>query len=211
MDRLVRFCSALALTLLVACTTSTPRAQVAKSTALPNVLAQLDPARLTEGVPGIGNYTIRFVNCGFWNAFAVHDEKEILLCSELAYTGPRVMRAVLLHEAAHVGFEHGMPFTGMEELAADEYAAVRSIWEGRREDVDAIAEFWSGRCDAQGLACYTDFGRSHPNAYRRYLHAKCLYVGSGPAPDSLNEIGVWYYCRRVWKTTSASWHKMLGK
>lgn len=209
----MKFLLAVAVCILTACshTAKVPQATVAKDSATPSLLAGLDVARLTGGTPGIEKYTIRMTKCGFWNAFAIPSEKEIVLCSELASAGPAVMRMVVLHEAGHAGFDSGMSFTGMEELAADEYAAVRSIWEGRREDVKAYADFWAQ--DEGKLIYYIDFGYwdPHPSDSRRDWHARCLYIGSGPAPEKLWDLIDWYDCRKTWQRTDATWRKLLGK
>lgn len=176
-----------------------------------NIMAGLDPAKLTSGVPGIDKYTIRMADCGFWNAFAIHSEKEVVLCDVLVSSGPAVMRMVLLHEAGHVAFENGVAYTGMEELAADEYAIVRSVREGRRDDIDAVAKFWEAKEATHGLYFYLDYGYwdPHPSYSRRAWHARCLYIGSGPAPKKLWDLVDWYDCRSQWKRTKASWDKIL--
>src|SRR5689334_15393476 len=134
MDRLV-----LLFTLTLASCASGP---VISKADHPDLVKQLHAGAVLDGLPGLNGTEIRFIDCGFYNAFYLPSTNEILLCAEVMDYGMPVARMTLLHEAGHAAFAHGIAHTGLEELAADEYAAVVSIWAGRREDVYAKALFW---------------------------------------------------------------------
>ncbi len=170
-----------------------------------STLKPIDPMRVLAGLRGLEGYTIRTIDCGFYNAWAFSETNEVVLCSEVLAAGAGVARMTLLHEAGHVLFrEAGVPFTGMEELAADEYAAVISVWRNRRQDVLDKAIFWANQGDDK------DNGLDpHPSSARRAAHLYCLYVGSGPAPKN-----VWAYinyldCRTQWRAVNSNWRKLL--
>lgn len=163
-------------------------------------LTALKPEEVLAGLPGLDHYTLRVVDCGFMNAFTEPSEHEILMCADVSSYGLGFERAVLLHEAGHAAFRSGIRFTGMEELAADEYAIYWSIRQGRREDVKAFSGFWANLHD------FTDDGEDeHPDGARRANFAYCLYLGSGPAPTSIWTIERWYSCRAEWSRVKAYW------
>jgi hypothetical protein len=172
-----------------------------------NELAKaLKPGELLAGVPGIDGYQVTFLRCGFENAFTVREDHEIIYCNELAAETLGTQRMVLLHEGGHVAFGSGIPFTGMEELAADEFAAVTSIWAGRADDVYQWANFWVNQGDS------TDDGSDpHPSGDRRAMHAWHLYNGATEAPTSLFPYWNWQADRKLWLETSARWHKLLNR
>lgn len=193
----------IALLALVACNCA-PGFVVAHDGAHEAHLAALKPEEVLAGLPGLDGYTLRIVDCGFMNAFTEPSEHEILMCADVSQYGLGFERAVLLHEAGHAAFRSGVRFTGMEELAADEYAVYWSIRSGRREDVRAFADFWASLHD------FTDDGQdAHPDGDRRASYAWCLYLGSGPAPTSIWTIEHWYECRAEWARVKAYWDSEL--
>lgn len=166
------------------------------------VEAQVHPYALLAGLPGLGGWTVRFTSCGFWNAFSDPEHQEIIMCHEVAESGSAVMRMVLLHEAGHAAFHSGLRFTGLEELAADEFSAVVALRRGHADDVDAMADFWDAEYDP-----IDDGSDPHPSGARRASHMRCLALGARPSPPE-GRLWDWYECRDLWRKVDANWPKL---
>jgi hypothetical protein len=160
-----------------------------------------DPYDLTATVemfrlPGV-EYTIRWRRCGEVNAFYQRGSKRITLCYELKdEASPAVVRFVLGHEIGHaVIAQRGIPFTGLEEAAADEFAAVVMGWYGKTDDMMEMGKWWYAHGGEE------DPADEHPSGKRRGLTIACLALGARAQQ---------YGCTAEWLRASRTWAHLLG-
>ncbi len=119
-------------------------------------------------VPGVLT-TWHWEDCGQVNAYYYPRRKDVTLCNELREFGPGVVRFIFAHELAHgIIRQRGIAYTGSEEVAADELAAVVLAINHRVEDVEAAAEFFN---EHVGESSPWD---PHPSGPRRYFTLSCL-------------------------------------
>lgn len=118
---------------------------------------QLDRVAEAMRMPGV-HVTVRWQDCGEVNAFysSVDDEvfgvripaHSVTMCNELRTESPGFVRYVLAHELSHAIIDQrGIPFTGSEEVAADELAAVVFGVYGWQTDFYATAERYRQMAD----------------------------------------------------------------
>lgn len=168
----------------------------------------------TEGVAVI------FANCGFSNAVYLHDQKSVAICNEYVRShrrwnsdlSPGVLRMTILHELGHAAFDLGhIPFTGLEEAAADEFAAYITLTKGDPKDLLAKAKFWG--YIAETFQDYIDDGSDpHPTAARRSTEMMCLYLGAtgdleGAGTSTIFDL---FWCKSRWKEVQEHWTKILA-
>lgn len=163
-------------------------------TKLPNDPYGLQPVINAYEFDGV-NTTVVWEECGETNAFYQHSRHKVTLCTELEPLGPAVIRFVLAHELAHGVIDQlDIPFTGLEETAADELAALVTIWMGHADDLHAAAGFWLT------LNRPEDPMDSHPSDQRRFFTLACLLVGSRTTEGA---------CRDEYLRALHTWSKLL--
>lgn len=148
-------------------------------------LGLVEPALALEAKildPGL---VVLAADCGEANAFYLEDADVVILCRELdtyAVTSghPLAMRAVLAHEIGHALIhELGLPFTGSEEFAADEYADVILPVLAAATDDRNYAE---AVLDTALMFLHRDQPENpmddHPGDERRAYTAACFYYGA---------------------------------
>lgn len=149
--------------------------------------------------PALDGLTIRVGECGTANAYYSRDEEGdgVLICTELvAEEKPESLRWILAHEMGHALIHRaGLPITGSDEDAADEFATVVMIAAGMEDTVAAAADmFWTwGQDDV--MEYYTD---THSSNRRRAYDQKCLLEGSRGTVYA-NLVGCEYRWRKVVK------------
>ena len=128
------------------------------------------------GLPMELTNPVKWVNCGDWNG-AYYPDGHIELCNENLYEGLAVARMILLHELGHAyTFRYHTDFSRWEgnyEDAADEFAAVFSVVEGRPEDLVAKARLWEAWAKLYPAAA----GDPHSPAQVRARNFRELYWG----------------------------------
>ena len=147
-------------------------------------------------VPGV-EYTVSWKACGQINAYYSHRKRHITLCYELLEaSNPGTVRFILGHEIGHAVIRQlRVPFTGLEEAAADEFSAVILGWYGQRDDV-LVAGRWFV---AQGGE--ENPWDEHPGNMRRGITLACLYLGVEAEQSD---------CTYEWLRASSSWQRLLN-
>lgn len=132
-------------------------------------------------------------DCGEFNAWYSPDKETVILCNELKPFGRGVVRFALAHELSHaVIHQLHIPFTGSEEEAADELAAVILNVHDWQADVVMMAEFW---LELEGEVRPWD---PHPPHDRRAYTLYCLAESSQAKPHTFcNEHG-WLRALESW-------------
>ncbi len=160
-----------------------------------------DPYQIQQIVDGMTfpgvSVTLKWQDCGEWNAYYNPLGKQVILCNELKGSSPGIIRAAVAHEMGHAVIEQlDIPFTGSEETAADELSAVMLIAMGHEDDVIAMANFWaaSGRPE--------DPEDSHPSDLRRFFTLGCLAIGA--------EDGEVNGCTLEYRKAVRTWNRLLG-
>ncbi len=149
-------------------------------------------AMRTNGV----SVTVVWETCGVPNAAYVIGTKTIIMCHELLLLPEGVARAAFAHEYAHAIIRQlDLPYTGSEEAAADELAAVKLIAAGQTADVIAVARFWALLNQPE------DPTDDHPSSARRFFTMGCLAVGS-ERPESA--------CGETYTRARAAWGRLLA-
>lgn len=152
--------------------------------------------KLAEQVLQVGaivNYS--WETCGEVNAYYLPSEDRVVMCNELEGVMPAaVVRYVFLHEAGHALMaQRHIPFTGLEEAAADEFAAwVLGAME-RGDDVEAAARFWA----AFPIQNENPFD-PHPSAARR--SAVLQQLADGIRGKSIAGMWEWVRVMHTWIT-----------
>lgn len=134
--------------------------------------------------------------CGDENAYYSHQLGAVVLCEELRDLSPGVVRFVVGHELAHARFDLlNVPYTGSEESAADELAAVLAISEGRSADVLEAAVWVAGTPDGGPDG-------THPHSLFRARYLACLAVGVEPTAPPV--------CKRALLRATEAWARVLS-
>ena len=90
------------------------------------------------------DYSVRWQECPETNAWYSPDTHVITLCNQLRDGSPGALRFIYAHELAHaVIHQWSVPFTGSEEAAADELAALTLSLAGMAKDVEAVAYYFA--------------------------------------------------------------------
>lgn len=120
--------------------------------------------------------------CDAVNAYASPETDTVVLCDELVLyvirgygpvDGVRILRYAVAHEAGHLVIARmHIPVIGSEEVAADEFAAVRLVELGEPEDLAAGARFWADKNRPE------DPEDDHPSDARRAYVLGCYYRGA---------------------------------
>jgi hypothetical protein len=140
---------------------------------------------------------INFNECGEVNAFYTPEDRTVTLCKELLDTAePSRLRFYFAHELAHAVIDQmDIPFTGSEEDAADEMAAVIMVDSGMAKDVLFTADyFYTRNLDAPPWD-------PHASDMKRAFNLKCIAVR---APKSA-------ICQKGWDATELGWKRLLHR
>jgi hypothetical protein len=143
------------------------------------------------------NLPVRHVSCGEENAFYDPQSGELLMCyellsavAELAYDptiseeeiGKRLVGTwmfVFFHELGHGLIDmYGLPVTGKEEDAVDDFSAVLLIEAGLADFAIRAAEYWS--VTDQGMYDESSFADEHSLNSQRFFNILCAVYGSNP-------------------------------
>lgn len=148
--------------------------------------------------PGV-NITISWETCGFLGDAYDPVDEVLHLCVETAAI-PALARFVTAHEVAHaVTRQLGLAYTGNEEQAADELAAVSLILIGQGGDVLAGAQAMSDMSRYE----FIFWMDTHPPLKHRARDLRCLVDGSQDTD--------WLFgCRYQWRRALTAWTTMLG-
>jgi len=164
----------------------------------------VDPAVLAvyETVNYMSDLTTRpvhvsFAKCGQVNATYWPATDNIIICRETLEQPEGVVRFVVAHEMAHaVIHQRDIPFTGSEETAADELAAVTLLVWGHEFDVLITGLYFHEHGQDE------DPTDPHPGDERRAYTLMCLAEGSETQPD-------WPWCRPEWARALHTWVRLL--
>ena len=114
------------------------------------------------------DFTITWRRCGYVNAYYNPDTHRVTLCTELGEIDPGAARAIFVHELGHALIDQlHVPVTGLEEAAADEFAAWFFIRNGWNADLLALADLF-------GTDPTDDPRDEHPSNARRRISLLCL-------------------------------------
>ncbi len=146
--------------------------------------------------PGM-DVTVKVGKCGVVNAYYAPWAKTVLICQEMIDQLPQIVPAVVAHEMAHaVIHQLDIPFTGSEEDAADELAAVVLGNTGHADDLLEAALWFKAMSDSH------DRSDPHSPASRRSWTLACLADGSELVPV-LDE------CGERFERATRNWHRLI--
>jgi len=140
---------------------------------------------------------LRFTDCGQVNAAYWPATNALVVCNETMAQPTGVLRFIVAHEMAHaVIHQRDVPFTGSEEVAADELAALTLLAWDDEYDVLLMGLYFHVHAQAE------DPTDPHPGDERRAYTLMCLADGSEDQPE-------WPECR--WELARAlhTWGRLL--
>jgi len=156
----------IAVTLLLAITEPEPIAQ-----------SRLDIAQIVADLtfPGM-EVTWEIAKCGQVNAYYQPKLKHLVVCRELVEYSPWLARFAAAHEMGHAMVRQlDLPITGMEEMAADEVAALElCIFSDHCMDLARTADYFY-TLDGEELPA-----DPHPSDRRRGITLMRLYLDPAP-------------------------------
>ena len=133
--------------------------------------ADLNLAPLALVIPA--DVPVEWQDCGGINGYYFPRAKKIIMCNELKAL-PGLARFVYAHELGHAYIDkYDIPYTGLEEAAADELAAIALVATGNAEDIFTAAEYFNSKPETE-----EDVYDSHPSHARRVVVLACTYVQS---------------------------------
>lgn len=141
---------------------------------------------------------IIYTECGGVNAAYIPPAKALIVCTEDFAMQPGALRFITAHEMAHaVIAQLAIPFTGSEEEAADELAAVYSGMQNRPEDTMEMAMYFLGMADQP-----VDVADDHPANDKRAWTLACLADGAEPEPTIPN-------CGMTFERAADHWKRLI--
>ena len=150
-----------------------PLVEVVKVAAFsPTTLDPYKLAPLLQTMPA--SVAVTWRKCGQVNALYYVARAEVVMCNELKKLPDGVIRFIFAHELAHgVIYQNNVTYTGSEEWAADELAAL------------VLIEMGDGLSVLEAAAWFKDKGTtedhlttSHPVAMRRFVTLGCMVLQS---------------------------------
>lgn len=130
-----------------------------------SMAAELILSMTLEGM----HVTYNWAECGEVNAYYIPAIAHITLCQELLDQGLGLTRFVVAHEMGHAIINQlDIPYTGLEEMAADEIGAVVLHLIDHQEDVVEAARYFKQK----GRPEYAD--DPHPSDARRFVTLSLL-------------------------------------
>ncbi len=134
--------------------------------------------------------------CGHVNGYYYPSARRIVLCHELRTIGAPFIRFVVAHEMAHaVIFQLNIAFTGIHEVAADEFGAINLVFTDNRDDLYEVAKYWLTRGHPE------DPFDEHTGDIRRGATLFCLAEGFVQRNSA---------CGAEWNRAISSWVRLLG-
>ena len=184
--------AAIVLASLFHLTAAPTAADIIREADLPGLLNEYAP-------PGV---TTKAVDCGQINAF--YDlNGHIIVCNEMVedmalVLGPDsaadALRFVVLHEVGHAVISiDDIPFTGNEELAADEYATVMLLEAGESDATLAMATYM-----AKIGSAVDDPMAPHPSTFRRAAVILGYTEGATNPGEYTSEFEAFYRAANAW-------------
>lgn len=154
------------------------------------------PSQLLS-VPGVAvEFEIQL--CGDVNGFYDVEARKITLCAETWLESPGLVRYMIAHEYAHAVIRQlDVPYSGGEEAAADELAALLLAGSGLAADIDAAA-VWFAKDKTPERAK----GR-HQSGAKRAAVLSCLARGASDIRD--DNAG----CRAEYLGKVRTWQRLL--
>lgn len=141
--------------------------------------------------------TVQWKQCGFLNSAYEDKTQTITMCYELFKLPPGVIRFVAAHEMTHaILHQLDLPFTGMEELAADEYAGEWMLTHGFKDDVKAAIHWFDSF--PSGLHGAEDPYDEHPSDARRSWQLEYMWAGY-----------LGYFHQNDWKRIQRAWERLI--
>ncbi len=157
---------------------------------------ELGTAALRAHIPN--DARVVWDDCGAINAYYTVNNM-VVMCNELKPLPLGFQRGVLAHEFGHAFIhQNHIPFTGPEESAADELAAVALVEVGDREALLTVAQWYYALPPDGG-----DGDAAHPSNYTRAIIALCLYLQSGG--DNLPG------CPTDWVRVKNTWDRLRAR
>jgi hypothetical protein len=178
------------------------------------------------------NLPVRHTECGEINAFYDPSTGALSMCYELLAQitqvandgevseqelGDRIVGTwlfVFFHELGHGLVDmYGLPITGREEDAVDDFSTVLMVQAGLEEYVLHAAEYWA--VTGSGMVGELDYADEHSLNQQRFYQILCLVYGSNPrAYQGLVESGVLpesraQRCPAEFEQKSAAWGQLL--
>jgi len=130
-------------------------------------------------------------DCGEDNAWYMSGE--ITLCNELRELDPGVVRFAFAHEYSHaIIHQLHIPFTGSEEVAADELAAVVLGVNGHADELMQAALYWYNREDDANP------WDPHPSNLQRFYTLGCYALESAGLDSVRCDSGAWVRAIHTW-------------
>ena len=167
----------------------------AKFIELPTKVIDVDAIVRDMSFGGRVKVHVTYADCGEANAL-YYPGGELRLCNEMLTELPAMLPFAAAHEMGHAIIDQlRIPFTGSEEVAADEMASVYLLTHDRYEDVKAAALHFGD--DAMDYMFYDP----HPDGARRNYTLRCLAEGSIGNPQ--------YGCDAQWLRTAIVWVRLL--
>lgn len=169
---------------------------------------QLDPNTVYAWLSGVDDIiagmqpkgvkvTVYWKACGFLNAAYDGRDQTITMCYELFKLPPGVIRFVAAHEMTHAILQQlDLPFTGMEEMAADEYAAVWLLKHGHKDDVKEAIHWFDTY--PSGIHGAEDPYDEHPSDARRSWQLEYMWAGY-----------LGYFYQPQWKRIERAWERLI--
>jgi Putative metallopeptidase len=167
----------------------------------------IDRATSIMRYPGADRTSVQWATCFTPNAFYDAETDSVFLCYEIvpllkdALEDDWVLglQAIVAHEMGHSVVDHqGIPYTGSQEAAADEIAAITLGAAGLGEVNEAISKFWVHIWPREILSSLDGpLGEDHPNSNMRARFFACMAAGEA-GTDPLCEVRY----RKAWDNWS---------
>jgi hypothetical protein len=160
-----------------------------------------DPLRLTPVINAFRfngvDTTVEWRTCGQVNAFYNIAGRKVILCNEAKTLPPGIIRYMLAHELAHgVIIQRDVAYTGSDEWAADELAALMLLLIGNDQDVLDGAGYWLNRGSPE------DPTDAHYGDDRRGWNMLCI-AATKTGDDPMG------YCSIQWDHVVSTWVRLL--
>jgi hypothetical protein len=138
-------------------------------------------------------------NCGEVNALYLPATHSIILCNELVDQYPEAVPVIIAHEMTHaIIHQLDIPFTGSEEDAADQFAAVYLGLTGHLDEMLAGAMAY----ETMGLVESHDLGDTHSSLKQRAYTLMCMEDGAESEP-------VLKQCQGQFETATRNWGRLI--
>lgn len=139
-----------------------------------------------------------YTECGQTNAMYFPAADALIVCTEDFALQPGALRFITAHEMGHAIIDQlSIPFTGSEEEAADEIAAVYSGMANRPEDTMEMAMYFLDMANV-----WVDPRDDHPPNEKRAWTLACMADGAEPQPVSP-------HCQALFDRATDHWKRLI--